>query len=461
MLGSSFAWGLAFVNIGMPPILGYMLSGVISGPFVMNIIGGDKYTAESIESLGEFGLLILMFVTGMHLDINTYTRNKSEILKPIKFTLLQVVYSMLFVLVITMIPFSVISSLIQNHSIKLFILLAASIVLYSKNRYFLEKLFRKPLTVLFLVVCIGIYIYLFIDRIRSIPVSLSTDMMKVLICSIAILSLNSTAISLKLLEIRDKKNSHIGRRITEILVAQDLTLIAFIILLKTLAGSASVLSIFFKVFSATALLFLVDILAKTNPNPLSDFIDYVAMNSKELPIIFVSSFGLFFAFICEYIGLSDIYGAFIAGMILGNLYQGSYIEKKCKPIKDIFVTLFFVYVGTLMNLRAVFEKLPTVILINLIIIAFKYISNYYINRQINRPDRQMTQSCMILSSLLLTQVSEFSFLLISTASTGIDESSPLGAFLNLLSQSCIVSLTFGCLVTVLAKRFLYYNKTIV
>ena len=73
MLGSSFAWGLAFTNIGMPSILGYMLSGVIIGPYFMNIIGDGQHNIESIRELGDLGLTILMFVTGMHLDINTKT----------------------------------------------------------------------------------------------------------------------------------------------------------------------------------------------------------------------------------------------------------------------------------------------------------------------------------------------------------------------------------------------------
>ena len=97
MLGSSFAWGLAFTNIGMPSILGYMLSGVIIGPYFMNIIGDGQHNIESIRELGDLGLTILMFVTGMHLDINTYTRNKSELLKHLKFTSLQVISSLILV----------------------------------------------------------------------------------------------------------------------------------------------------------------------------------------------------------------------------------------------------------------------------------------------------------------------------------------------------------------------------
>ena len=289
----------------------------------------------------------------------------------------------------------------------------------------------------------------------------SVELVKVIICAIAILSLNSTAISLKLLEIRDKKNSNIGQKITEILVAQDLILIGFLILLRILANGVSIVSVAIKIFSAAGLLILVDLLAKTNPNPLSKLIDYIAIHSKELQILFISSFGLFFASICEYIGLSEIYGAFIAGVILGNLHEhGDYIEKKCRSIRDIFVTLFFVYVGTLMNLKKIMFNLPKVLLINLIIIVFKYFSNYYIYRAVERHDRQMTRNCMILSSLLLTQVSEFSMQLIAIAGTGINPTSTLGQTLDLFFQSCIFSLTFGCLATVLIKRFLYYRGTI-
>ena len=460
MLGSSFAWGLAFTNIGMPSILGYMLSGVIIGPYFMNVIGDGHHNIESIRELGDLGLTILMFVTGMHLDINTYTRNKSELLKPLKFTGLQVICSLVLVVGIELLPNWIVVLIMQSHPIKSILGILFLTLIYLKKQIFFERFFRRFKRYILIFILFGGSFILYAIKNHQIS-GFSVELIKVIICAIAILSLNSTAISLKLLEIRDKKNSNIGQKITEILVAQDLILIGFLILLRILANGVSIVSIAIKISSAAGLLILVDLLAKTNPNPLSKLIDYIAINSKELQILFISSFGLFFASICEYIGLSEIYGAFIAGVILGNLHEhGDYIEKKCQSIRDIFVTLFFVYVGTLMNLKKIMFNLPKVLLINLIIITFKYFSNYYIYRAVERHDRQMTKNCMILSSLLLTQVSEFSMQLIAIAGTGISQTSTLGQTLDLFFQSCIFSLTFGCLATVLIKRFLYYRGTI-
>ena len=460
MLGSSFAWGLAFTNIGMPSILGYMLSGVIIGPYFMNVIGDGHHNIESIRELGDLGLTILMFVTGMHLDINTYTRNKSELLKPLKFTGLQVICSLVLVVGIELLPNWIVVLIMQSHPIKSILGILFLTLIYLKKQIFFERFFRRFKRYILIFILFGGSFILYAIKNHQMS-GFSVELIKVIICAIAILSLNSTAISLKLLEIRDKKNSNIGQKITEILVAQDLILIGFLILLRILANGVSIVSIAIKISSAAGLLILVDLLAKTNPNPLSKLIDYIAINSKELQILFISSFGLFFASICEYIGLSEIYGAFIAGVILGNLHEhGDYIEKKCQSIRDIFVTLFFVYVGTLMNLKKIMFNLPKVLLINLIIITFKYFSNYYIYRAVERHDRQMTKNCMILSSLLLTQVSEFSMQLIAIAGTGISQTSTLGQTLDLFFQSCIFSLTFGCLATVLIKRFLYYRGTI-
>ena len=460
MLGSSFAWGLAFTNIGMPSILGYMLSGVIIGPYFMNVIGDGHHNIESIRELGDLGLTILMFVTGMHLDINTYTRNKSELLKPLKFTGLQVICSLVLVVGIELLPNWIVVLIMQSHPIKSILGILFLTLIYLKKQIFFERFFRRFKRYILIFILFGGSFILYAIKNHQIS-GFSVELIKVIICAIAILSLNSTAISLKLLEIRDKKNSNIGQKITEILVAQDLILIGFLILLRILANGVSIVSIAIKISSVAGLLILVDLLAKTNPNPLSKLIDYIAINSKELQILFISSFGLFFASICEYIGLSEIYGAFIAGVILGNLHEhGDYIEKKCQSIRDIFVTLFFVYVGTLMNLKKIMFNLPKVLLINLIIITFKYFSNYYIYRAVERHDRQMTKNCMILSSLLLTQVSEFSMQLIAIAGTGISQTSTLGQTLDLFFQSCIFSLTFGCLATVLIKRFLYYRGTI-
>lgn len=59
-------FGAAFVMrlLKQPLIIGYILSGILVGPFVLNWVGG----AETIQVFSEFGIAFLLFVVGLHLS---------------------------------------------------------------------------------------------------------------------------------------------------------------------------------------------------------------------------------------------------------------------------------------------------------------------------------------------------------------------------------------------------------
>ncbi|MFA5861792.1 MAG: cation:proton antiporter [Candidatus Thermoplasmatota archaeon] len=63
------------------------------------------------------------------------------------------------------------------------------------------------------------------------------------------------------------------------------------------------------------------------------------------------SFALLLAFIAEEVGLAAIVGAFTAGIVLATTRQDAVLAERVKPIGDIFVPFFFVYVGLQVDLR--------------------------------------------------------------------------------------------------------------
>ncbi len=63
----------------------------------------------------------------------------------------------------------------------------------------------------------------------------------------------------------------------------------------------------------------------------------------------VFAFGL--AYIADYIGLATIVGAFAAGLILETREDKDKIRDRIKPLADIFVPIFFVNAGMLMDVR--------------------------------------------------------------------------------------------------------------
>jgi monovalent cation:H+ antiporter-2, CPA2 family len=64
-LALAFAGGFAAVRLRLPPIVGYLLAGVVIGPFTPGFVADAKLAPQ----LAEIGVMLLMFGVGMHFSI--------------------------------------------------------------------------------------------------------------------------------------------------------------------------------------------------------------------------------------------------------------------------------------------------------------------------------------------------------------------------------------------------------
>jgi monovalent cation:H+ antiporter-2, CPA2 family len=64
----AFFGGLIARRFGLPTIIGYMLAGIVIGPFTPGFVGDT----ETIGQLAELGVLFLMFGVGLHFSINDF-----------------------------------------------------------------------------------------------------------------------------------------------------------------------------------------------------------------------------------------------------------------------------------------------------------------------------------------------------------------------------------------------------
>jgi CPA2 family monovalent cation:H+ antiporter-2 len=62
----AFIGGLIARRIGLPTIVGYLLAGIVIGPFTPGFVGDT----ETISQLAELGVIFLMFGVGLHFSIN-------------------------------------------------------------------------------------------------------------------------------------------------------------------------------------------------------------------------------------------------------------------------------------------------------------------------------------------------------------------------------------------------------
>jgi CPA2 family monovalent cation:H+ antiporter-2 len=65
-LGVAFIGGLVVQRIGLPTIIGYLLAGIVIGPFTPGFVGDDRTIAE----LAELGVVFLMFGVGLHFSFS-------------------------------------------------------------------------------------------------------------------------------------------------------------------------------------------------------------------------------------------------------------------------------------------------------------------------------------------------------------------------------------------------------
>ena len=166
----------------------------------------------------------------------------------------------------------------------------------------------------------------------------------------AALSISSTAIIVKILEDmgRIKKESSI--LVLGILIVEDVIAVILISSLQSIAlvGSVSLESILLVVVVATGLIVgTFTIGTKIIPR----LIDRIA-ESEHREILLLSVLGVCFgyALLANIVGLSVAIGAFLAGVLVAESKSSEVAKILASPIKDMFVAIFFISVGALMDI---------------------------------------------------------------------------------------------------------------
>src|SRR5512141_113049 len=69
----AFIGGVLARRIGLPTIVGYLLAGIIIGPFTPGFVGD----METIRQLAELGVIFLMFGVGLHFSVQDFWKVRS------------------------------------------------------------------------------------------------------------------------------------------------------------------------------------------------------------------------------------------------------------------------------------------------------------------------------------------------------------------------------------------------
>ena len=165
----------------------------------------------------------------------------------------------------------------------------------------------------------------------------------------AALTATSVGISASILEQMKKADSRIGNVILSAAILDDvLGLMVLGLITGIVSGQGSSAS--FLVMIIKVVLFFGIALSLLRPLALKT-LDALETSYGEKGVTLASfSFLLFFAFISNLLGLGLIVGAFIAGLALSEARERDEIHSAIGPIVNIFAGLFFVLIGTQVNL---------------------------------------------------------------------------------------------------------------
>jgi CPA2 family monovalent cation:H+ antiporter-2 len=165
----------------------------------------------------------------------------------------------------------------------------------------------------------------------------------------AALSISSTAIIVKIFEEMGRIKTESSILVLGILIVEDVIAVILISSLQSIAlvGSVSIESVIVVILVAAGLIVGTFTLGTRIIPPL---IDKVA-SAEHREILLLSVLGVCFgyALLANIVGLSVAIGAFLAGVLVAESKSAEVAKILSSPIKDMFVAIFFISVGALMD----------------------------------------------------------------------------------------------------------------
>ena len=132
--------------------------------------------------------------------------------------------------------------------------------------------------------------------------------------------------------------------------------------------------------------------------------------NEEITVLLALTTCLVIAAFTEAVGLSLALGAFVAGLLIGNSGHAHQLEAKTTPIRDVFVAVFFVTIGMLIDLRTIFSNWRILAVVVALIVVGKFAVWFTVVRLFGYPARTALRV-----GIGLTQIGELSFVLAQVA----------------------------------------------
>lgn len=250
------------------------------------------------------------------------------------------------------------------------------------------------------------------------------------------LAFSSTIIILKLLSDKKELTRLYGKIATGLLLIQDV--LATIALLFVTANSTSggfsaqgLGWLFLKGTLITTILFFIGGVILPRYNKL-------IAGSQEFLFLFAIGWGFGSAALFQYVGFSLEIGALLGGVALASLPYSQEISSRLRPLRDFFIIVFFIALGTRLNFGDIGSALPIIIASSIMVIVLKPIVVMVIIGLMG-----YTKRTSFKTATTMGQVSEFSIIFVL-----------IGNKAGLVSDTVVGIVTVLALVSIAASTYL-------
>jgi len=229
----------------------------------------------------------------------------------------------------------------------------------------------------------------------------------------AALSISSTAIIVKILTDTKKIERESSVLVLAILIVEDVIAVILISSLQSIAliGTVSLGSILAVIAVAAGLLigtFTIGI--RTIPN----IIDRIAaVEHREILLLAILGVCFGYSLLANVVGLSVAIGAFLAGVLVAETKSAEVARTISTPIKDMFVAIFFISVGALMDITDLDNYILLAVILIGVATAMKLGGNFIGSMMLNVNKKISSRTAFTLAA----PRGEFSIVIVKT---GID-----------------------------------------
>ena len=226
----------------------------------------------------------------------------------------------------------------------------------------------------------------------------------------AAVSVASTMVMARLLSDAGRLNTTYGRIMIGITLVEDLAVICMTVVLPVLADSGEGRAARVAWTLGKALLLLVPLIFLTIKVIPRLLLRAKSTRDPELFLLIAIAICLGAAALAQAAGFSVALGAFLAGFSISGSHELHEAHSQLLPLRDAFVALFFVSLGTLIDPKVVFNNLPLLFGMLLLVVVGKFVVWTAVVWMF-----RYSISTSIAVATGLTQIGELSFVVVQVA----------------------------------------------